>query len=74
MKLTPNSKAEFSKFTKIKIWLNAHLNDWPVFRVTYPNGEITYPLHYREAESLVDCFGGTLWLDYKYAYHLMFEL
>lgn len=62
----------FKFFRKINIWFAVHINDWPVYRVTYKNGEKTYPLHYAEAKGCRDVFGGNLWVDWEYAEKLIY--
>jgi len=51
----------------LKLWCMVYLNDWPIYRVTYADGQRTYPLHYAEAKGCAEVFNGNLWIDWEYA-------
>ncbi len=55
---------------KIRIWLRANLFNWPYWRVTYGDGDITRPLKKHEARGLSECFGGEVWIDYTIKYDI----
>lgn len=73
--LTKMKTAENSK--KMPWWLRVKLRIvisvggfWPVYRVTYKDGERTRPLTYAEAKGCAEVFGGKVWIDYQTAYFL----
>lgn len=50
--------------SKILTWYRATFLDYPLWRVRYNDGTKTILLHYHEAKSLKDVFGGKLFIDY----------
>lgn len=57
------------RYWRFRWWL-FNAGDWPIYRVTYKNGERTRPLQYLEAKSLTEVWTGKLWLDRRYAAYL----
>lgn len=49
---------------KFRKWVTAHTTNYPVWRVTYQDGERTYCLPYLEARGLKQVFNGKMWIDY----------
>lgn len=49
---------------KIKIFIRAHIFDYPYWRVTYMDGRETIALPKDEAHGLCLIFGGKAWIDY----------
>lgn len=49
----------------IRIYVRAHLFDWPYWVIYYPDGQKSYPLHYGEAYGIAKVYGGILKIDYN---------
>lgn len=48
---------------RMRIFFIIELQDYPVYRVYYPSGTRTIPLHHREAKGLAAVFHGQIKLD-----------
>lgn len=51
--------------TNVRTWYRANFQNYPYWRVTYPNGERTILLYRSKARNLQEVFGGKIWIDFE---------
>ncbi|NDU95772.1 hypothetical protein [Spirosoma terrae] len=57
-----------ARLFRLRTWWRANYLNYRLWRVTYPDGNRTTLLHYREAEGCQGVFGGKIWIDYTADY------
>jgi hypothetical protein len=56
---------------RLKAWWHVCVNDWPVYRVDYVDGNRTRLLGKREAKSCAEVFHGRVYIDWNAMYRYM---